>query len=45
MIKFFPSEAKTYKNEAILSYDKMDAYIPIMGSAHNGNVYLSKNFI
>lgn len=38
-------EAKTYKNEILLSYDNLEAYIQIMGVAHNGNVYLSKSFI
>jgi hydrocephalus-inducing protein len=45
VIRFFPTEAKTYKNEAILSYDNMEAYVGIMGVAHNGNVYLSKSYI
>lgn len=44
-LRFFPTEAKSYKNEAILSYDNMEAYVPIMGTAHNGNVYLSKSYI
>lgn len=43
--RFFPTEAKSYKNEAVLSYDKMEAYVPITGTAHNGNVYLSKSYI
>ena len=45
VIKFTPTESKPYKNEAILSYDNLQAYIPVMGSAHNGNVYLSKSYI
>ena len=45
VIDFFPMEAKTYKNEILLSYDGLEAYIQIMGVAHNGNVYLSKSFI
>lgn len=44
-IRFFPTEAKTYKSEAVLAYDKLKAYVPIMGIAHNSNVYLSKSFI
>ena len=43
--RFFPTEAKSYKNEAVLSYDNMEAYVPITGTAHNGNVYLSKSYI
>ena len=45
VIKFTPTESKPYKNEAILSYDNLQAYIPVIGAAHNGNVYLSKSFI
>ena len=28
-----------------LRYDDLQAYIPIMGKAYNGNVYLSKSHI
>lgn len=45
VINFYPMEAKTYKNEILLSYDGLEAYVQIMGVAHNGNVYLSKSFI
>ncbi|CAD8206755.1 unnamed protein product [Paramecium octaurelia] len=45
VIKFFPTEARSYKNKAILQYDNMEAYVPIIGVAHNGNVYLSKSQI
>ena len=45
VINFYPMEAKTYKNEILMSYDGLEAYIQIMGVAHNGNVYLSKSFI
>ena len=45
VITFFPTETKQYKSEAILKYDNMEAYIPIVGKAHIGNVYLSKGFI
>lgn len=45
VVQFYPHEAKTYKSETILSYDKLEAYIPSMGIAHNSNVYLSKTFI
>lgn len=45
VIKFYPTEAKVYKNEAILKYDGLEAYIPVTGRAHNGNVYLSKTYI
>ena len=44
-MKFFPQEAKHYKNEVILTYDKLQASVPIMGKAYNGNVYLSKSHI
>lgn len=33
VIKFYPKEAKPYKKEVILKYDKLQAYIPIMGVA------------
>ena len=45
VIKYYPTEAKTYKNEAVLVYDNMEAYVQITGSAHNSNVYLSKSYI
>ncbi len=44
-MKFFPQEAKHYKNEVILSYEKLQAYVQIIGKAYNGNVYLSKSHI
>ena len=31
VIQFFPHEAMTYKSEAILAYDNLEAFIPIMG--------------
>jgi hydrocephalus-inducing protein len=43
--RFFPTETKSYKSEAVLKYDNLEAYIPIIGKAHVGNVYLSKGFI
>ena len=31
IIQFYPTEAKVYKNEAILMYDGLEAYIPMTG--------------
>ncbi len=45
IVKFFPQEARQYKNEVILTYDNLVAQIPIIGKAYNGNVYLSKSHI
>jgi len=45
IIKFFPTQAKNYKDEAILNYDNLESFISVMGKAHNGNVYLSKSHI
>jgi hydrocephalus-inducing protein len=45
LFRFYPTDAKTYKNEAFLSYDNMEAYITITGQAHSENVYLSKTYI
>ena len=42
---FYPNEAKMYKNEAMLYYDNLEAYVVMQGKAYNGNVYLSKSNI
>ena len=42
MIKFNPKESKSYKAEAILTYDKLDAYVELRGIAYTGNVDLNK---
>ena len=42
---FVPQEARKYNEELTLSYDGMDAQIPVIGEAHNDNVYLSKSHI
>ena len=45
VIQFYPIEARTYLNEAVLYYDNLEAFISIKGTAQNGNVYLSKQNI
>lgn len=40
-----PQEARKYNEELTLSYDGMDAQIPVIGEAHNDNVYLSKSHV
>lgn len=42
---FVPQEARTYKEEVTLLYEDMEATIPVVGEAHNDNVYLSKSHI
>jgi len=42
---FVPQEARHYKEELTLTYDQMEATIPIIGETHNDNVYLSKSHI
>lgn len=42
IVQFYPTEAILYKNEAVLQYDNLEAFIPMTGRAQNGNVYLSK---
>jgi hydrocephalus-inducing protein len=27
VVQFYPHEAKTYKSEAVLAYDKLEAYV------------------
>jgi len=45
VFKFIPQESRAYKDEVILSYDHLEAVIPIRGESHNDNVYLSKSHI
>jgi hydrocephalus-inducing protein len=40
-----PQQARKVREELILSYDNMEAIIPVVGEAHNDNVYLSKTHI
>lgn len=40
-----PQESRPYKDEVLLIYDSLEAYIPIHGESHNDNVYLSKTHI
>ena len=45
LINFYPTEAKLYKSYARLLYDKLQAYVEIVGAGQTSNVYLSKTFI
>ena len=45
VFNFIPQEAKKYVEELRLSYEGLEAEIPIVGEAHNDNVYLSKTHI
>ena len=38
-------EARAYRDQMILTYDKYETAIPILGDGHNDNVYLSKAHI
>ena len=42
---FVPQEARKYSEDLFFSYDDLEAEIPIVGEAHNDNVYLSKSHI
>ena len=42
---FVPQEARKYTEELTLQYDGLEAQIPVLGEAHNDNVYLSKSHI
>ncbi len=42
---FSPQESRTYEEELSLTYDGLQAYIPIHCESHDDNVYLSKNYI
>lgn len=45
-LSFLPQESRVFQEEMILSYDSLEAYVPIIGEANNdSNVYLSKTFI
>ena len=44
-MKFFPKKSQSYKCEGILSYDKMNTYIELSGTAYTGNVDLSKKHL
>lgn len=45
IFKFIPQESRVYRDEVILSYDHLEAVVPILGESHNDNVYLSKSHI
>ena len=45
MFQLIPKESRPYKDEIVLSYDDLEAQIPIFGESHNDNVYLSKTHI
>lgn len=45
MFLFVPQEARKYSEELTLEYDGLEAQIPVLGEAHNDNVYLSKSHI
>jgi len=45
IVKFYPTEAKLYKTAGKLEYDKLQAFVEIVGSGQLSNVYLSKTFI
>ena len=45
VFEFTPQEARAYRDNLILTYDKVEAQVPIMGDGHNDNVYLSKAHI
>jgi len=42
---FVPQQARKFNEELTLAYDGLEAQIPVMGEAHNDNVYLSKGHI
>jgi hypothetical protein len=42
---FVPQHARKVHEELVLMYDNMEANIPVVGEAHNDNVYLSKTHI
>ena len=45
VFEFTPQEARGYRDQLVLLYDKYEAVIPILGEGHNDNVYLSKAHI
>ena len=40
VFKFIPQESRAYKDEVILSYDNLEAVVPILGESLNDNVIL-----
>jgi hydrocephalus-inducing protein len=42
LMKFYPAEARLYRNWAKLEYDKLIAYVELVGFGQLSNVYLSK---
>ena len=42
VFEFKPQEARAYRDQMTLVYDKNEAVIPITGEGHNDNIYLSK---
>lgn len=45
IFEFTPQEARGYRDQVVLAYDKYETAIPITGEGHNDNVYLSKAHI
>lgn len=45
VFQFVPQESRPYKDEVLLLYDSLEAFVPIYGESHNDNVYLSKTHI
>ena len=45
VFKLIPQESRAYKDEVSLSYDNLEAVVPILGESLNDNVYLSKSLI
>jgi hydrocephalus-inducing protein len=45
VVKFYPTEAKLYRNMAKLEYDKLSAYVELVGTGQLSNVYLSRTVI
>lgn len=45
LVKFYPIEAKLYRAIAKLEYDKLQAFVQLLGSGQLSNVYLSKPMV
>ena len=45
VFEFKPQEARTYRDQMTLVYDKNEATVQIVGQGHNDNVYLSKTHL
>ncbi len=45
LVKFYPIEAKLYRAIAKLEYDKLQAFVELLGSGQLSNVYLSKPMV